>query len=417
MPAAVDRLTCLRSYKRGDAAGGGRPLLTQYLKHRDDECALRKDHADKTPGLPVQRFLKVSLQYLKVQLRYRDRHGNMRVYYRRRGRKVRLYARPGSAEFQIEYDQVHGPQTTSHLLPETYRGLVIRYTNSSEFRSLEPSTQRQKVRVLESTCLEPYAPGTDKLMAECPIKAFGRQHVRTLRDRKAAHREAARHRLKTMSQMFEWALDADVEGVTHNPVLNVKYPKPLPGGGHHTWTFDEKEKFEERHPIGSKARLAFGLLYYTGLRVSDVVRLSRAHVQRDGSLRITLHKNRNRSPVTLQLPILDELKAIMDASELGAPSFLVNDFGHAFASENSFGNKMRDWCNQAGLPHCTAHGLRKAGATLAAEEGATPHELKAMFGWMTLKQAEAYTKMAEQKGLAARGMQRLSRQKATKLGT
>ena len=254
-------------------------------------------------------------------------------------------------------------------------------------------------------------------MADCPLRSFTRQHVRILRDRKAAHREAARHRLKSISQMFEWALDADVDGVTSNPVLNVKYPKPLPGGGHHTWTYEEKEKFEQRHPIGSKARLAFGLLYYTGLRVSDVVRLGRGHVQRDGSLRITLHKNRNRSPVTLQLPILDELKAIMDASELGAQSFLVNDFGHPFASENSFGNKMRDWCNRAGLPHCTAHGLRKAGATLAAEEGATPHELKAMFGWMTLKQAETYTKMAEQKGLAARGMQRLSGQKATRPGT
>ncbi len=365
---------------------------------------------DLTKGNDV----KIDYPYL---CKDRDRHGNVRVYYRRKGRKVRLLATLGTADFQAEYDAAHGPRRAKSTNHDTYRGLVARYVASPEFRALDPSTQRQKRLVLESTCLEPLAPDSDKMMADCPLKSFTRQHVRILRDRKAAHREAARHRLKSMSQMFEWALDADVEGVTANPVLNVKYPKPLPGGGHHTWTFEEKEKFEQRHPIGSKARLAFGLLYYTGLRVSDVVRLGRGHVQRDDSLRITLHKNRNRSPVTLQLPILDELKAIMDASKLGAQSFLVNDFGHSFASENSFGNKMRDWCNQAGLPHCTAHGLRKAGATLAAEEGATSHELKAMFGWMTLKQAETYTKMAEQKGLAARGMQRLSRQKAIKPGT
>lgn len=35
------------------------------------------------------------------------------------------------------------------------------------------------------------------------------------------------------------------------------------------------------------------------------------------------------------------------------------------------GNKMRQWCDQAELPHCRAHGIRKAGATIAAENGAT----------------------------------------------
>lgn len=241
--------------------------------------------------------------------------------------------------------------------------------------------------------------------------------MRTLRDRKTAHREAARHRLKTVSQMFEWGLENDVDGVQSNPVRQVKYPKPLPGGGHHTWSAEEKVQYERRHPVGSKARLAFALLYYTGLRVSDVVRVGRQHIQADGSLKVTLHKNRNRFPVTLQLPILAELRDVLEKSEVGAETFLINEWGTPFASEKSFGNKMRDWCDQAQLPHCTAHGLRKAGATMAAEEGATPHELKAMFGWMTLKQAETYTKMAEQKLLAAKGLQRLSGQRATKAGT
>jgi hypothetical protein len=40
-----------------------------------------------------------------------------------------------------------------------------------------------------------------------------------------------------------------------------------------------------------------------------------------------------------------------------------------------------------------------------------------MFGWMTLKQAEVYTKMAEQKRLAASGMLRLSGRMRTRPGT
>jgi hypothetical protein len=38
--------------------------------------------------------------------------------------------------------------------------------------------------------------------------------------------------------------------------------------------------------------------------------------------------------------------------------------------------------------------LRKAGATIAAENGATAHQLMAIFGWDTLKQAQVYTKAA-----------------------
>jgi integrase len=68
------------------------------------------------------------------------------------------------------------------------------------------------------------------------------------------------------------------------------------------------------------------------------------------------------------------------------------------------------WCDEAGLPHCSAHGLRKAGATLAAENGASAHELMSIFGWLTIKEAERYTKAAEQKRLAARAMSKLERQ-------
>ena len=54
----------------------------------------------------------------------------------------------------------------------------------------------------------------------------------------------------------------------------------------------------------------------------------------------------------------------------GAPTPFRRRFRHA----------MRDWCNQAGLPHCSAHGLRKATPTQMAEAGATAHELMAVTG-------------------------------------
>ena len=80
----------------------------------------------------------------------------------------------------------------------------------------------------------------------------------------------------------------------------------------------------------------------------------------------------------------------MDVSLCGNLTFLVNDLGRPF-TDAGFGNKFRSWCDQAGLKHCTAHGLRKAGATMAANNGATAHQLMSIFGWRTLKMAEQYT--------------------------
>lgn len=64
-------------------------------------------------------------------------------------------------------------------------------------------------------------------------------------------------------------------------------------------------------------------------------------------------------------------------------TYLVTAFGRPFTA-NGFGNKFRDWCNEAGLPHCAAHGLRKAGATIASDNGATTSELMAIYGWESI---------------------------------
>ena len=55
--------------------------------------------------------------------------------------------------------------------------------------------------------------------------------------------------------------------------------------GHHTWTQDELDRFEAHWPVGTRERLAYDLLLYTGLRRGDAVRLGRQHV-RDGLITI-----------------------------------------------------------------------------------------------------------------------------------
>lgn len=76
--------------------------------------------------------------------------------------------------------------------------------------------------------------------------------------------------------------------------------------GFHSWTIEEVRQFEERHAVGSKARLALALLLYTGQRRSDVVGFGRQHMKQ-GWPTFTQVKNRRRKPVTLSIPVRPEL--------------------------------------------------------------------------------------------------------------
>lgn len=353
--------------------------------------------------------MQVKLRYIKEEL---DRHGNVRVYFRKRGcRKVRIRERIGTPEFHARYQELVTaaeagaldslPATNGRPVPGTWRALCVDYFGSATFRRLADSTQRARRRVLESTFDEPIAPGAAHHFRDMPLVKFGSKAVKVLRDRKASHPEAANQRVKSISTVFSWALEDERPGVTRNPARDVARIRTA-SSGWHTWSIEEVEQFEARHQVGTKARLAFALLLYTGVRRSDVVRLGQPHM-RGGRLIFTAWKNRERQPVEHDLPVLPELAEILAASELGEITFLTTSRGVPFTAAG-FGNWFRDRCNEAGLPQCSAHGLRKAGSTRAAENGATAHQLMAMFGWTTLAQAETYTRTATRRTLAASGM-------------
>lgn len=351
----------------------------------------------------------------------RDRHGNVRRYYwRGKGhRKIRLRETPGTEAFAEEYRQAIAAEskgktaesktgeTREPILAGSWRWLCVQYLASKDFARLDDSTQRVRRQILEGTYDEPVKPGSSLTFAKVPAAKLTAKAVKVLRDRKDGP-EAGNGRVKAIRQVFSWALEEEIDGITSNPGRDVKYIK-TGSQGFHSWEDDEVEKFEQRHPIGSKARLALDLLLYTGGRRSDAVRFGRQHC-RDGELKFTAFKGRNKNPVTIEIPILPILQATIEASPCGDLTFLVTTFGKAFTAAG-FGNWFRERCDEAGLPHCSAHGLRKAGARRAAENGATEHELMSIFGWLTPKEAARYTKAARQKLLAKRAMPLLMRGK------
>jgi integrase len=334
----------------------------------------------------------------------RDRHGTIRIYYRpKRGPKVRLRSTPWTPEFMAELDAAKGeaiPRRGEGIAPGTWRWLCFRYfAECAEYKRLDARTQHVRRMILEATFDEPIAPGSAKLYRDFPLSRMTMDAVEVLRDRKIHTPEAANSRLKAMRQVFKWGLKKKL--APSNPARDIEYFKSG-STGFHTWTPEEVQQFEGRHPIGSKARLALALLLFTGQRRSDIIRFGKQHAK-GGKLTFTQHKGRNRKPKRLTLPILPALQRVIDGTACGDLTFLVNDWGRPF-TDAGFGNKFRDWCNQADLQHCSAHGLRKAGATIAANNGATSRQLMAIFGWDTLKEAERYTRNADQLHLAESAM-------------
>lgn len=355
-------------------------------------------------------LMKINLPY--VHCDKDSRTGAIRVYFRRRlgAPKIRLRSEPGTEEFLAEYKAaLEASQEDVNLggKPNTYSWLMVRYFESAEFKSLDPQTQRTRRGILESTCLEKVVADSAETFADFPLNRLTSKAIRVLRDRKVLQGfpDAANNRLKAIRRMFAWAVEDEV--VDTNPARDVSYARTATSG-HHTWTDDEILRFQQRHPPNTKAGLALALLSYTGVRRSDVVRLGRQHM-RDGWLKFRTFKGRNSNPVTVEIPVLGPLKEALEAGPTGDMTFLMTEYGRPFTAPG-FGNWFRDRCNEAELPHCSAHGLRKAGATLAAENGASTHELMSIFGWLTLQQAERYTRAAQRRKLAARAPDLLVRQ-------
>lgn len=338
--------------------------------------------------------------------REKDRHGKVRYYYRKDNGPRTALPPPDAPDFAECYAAAAASNPTPKRPPAptirpthgTLRWLCTEFWKSAEFQQLEPSTQRDRRRVAEACLREPIAPGSADTFADFPLSELTPKAFRVLRDRKMKFPNAANTRLKVFRAIFKWGLEAEPDIVRSNPARDVSYLN-VRSDGYHSWTVEEVEQFERRHPIGTRARLALALLLYTGQRRSDVIRFGEPMVK-DGWLHFRQWKNRNRYPVDLSLPVIPELRRIIQATELvGTTTWLVTEHGKPYTMAG-FGNRFRDWCDQAGLPQCSAHGLRKATAARLAELGCSDRHIMAITGHRTAAEVDRYTRGARQRKMA-----------------
>jgi integrase len=315
-----------------------------------------------------------------------DHNGHPRYYFRRRGyRRATLPGLPWSPEFMAAYEKALARTPASigadRHDPGSVDAVVTGYLASKSFAGLAAATQRMRRALLKRFCAE----HGDKRLAMMEPR-----HVAKLLEPLDAHPQ--RNMLKALRSLVAFAIAGRI--IDSDPTIGCRLKRAKETGGFKTWTDADIARFEAQHPVGSRARLALAILLYTGQRRGDVVRLGRQHI-RAGVLSL----KQSKTGAQVDLPVLPELRAALDLAPVGM-TFLITGRGIPFTAEG-FGCWFRQCCTEAGLRGLSAHGLRKAAATRLADHGATAHELMAVFGWSTLREAERYTRAANRKALAS----------------
>ena len=336
------------------------------------------------------RMPKTRLPYLNHE---RTRHGRMIWVVRvGKGPRTRLRDPYGSPGFMAAYHAaVSSPAVVKARGPDegTFAWLWELYRKSPDWARLSPATKKKHENIMRL----PLERAGDQ-----PLERWTRKFIIAGCDARAATPTTALNFLMTLRAIFKWALSR--EHVDVDPTVGIKVAKPKTEG-YHTWTSAEMSAFESRWPIGTRERLAYDVLVWTGLRRGDASRLGPQHVH-DGEI-ISIRTEKTGSVVAM--PVLKPLADSIAASPVGVRTFIAREDGQPFV-KGGFGNWFAEVCAAAGVPG-RAHGLRKALSVKVAESGATNAEMDALLGWSGGGMSSLYTRKASRQRLAAAALARL----------
>jgi integrase len=342
--------------------------------------------------------------YLRRQV---SRHGETVWYVRQKeGKRIRIRGDYGSDAFWAAYHAAVAGRPTLNkdkTRSASLKWLYERYRESSAWADLSPATRRQRENIFI---------GVMKTAGGEPYSAVTKKAVERGKDARRDRPAQARNFLDAMRGLFRWAFAHEL--IKTDPTASVQNPKRKKGPGFRPWTEEDIERYQKCHPLGTKERVWLDVLLYTGPRRGDVVRLGKQHEQTvlDPHTRsmlkvISFKTEKGGEQIEVTIPILPILQMTLDAGPTGDLTYICGDRGNPLTKE-SFGNAFSVAARKAGIKK-SAHGVRKIAATTAADNGATVHQLMAIFGWTTTQMAELYTKEANRKRLAREAVHTLSR--------
>lgn len=325
--------------------------------------------------------------------RYVDHTGEVRTYYRHTKPPTALPGLPYSREFMAAYEVAVASRGTpapvvigaGRTKPGSLNAGLVKYYGSTAFTNdLAKSTQGQARALLDRW---------RKDRGDYPLRDLQHKHLQAFVS-KLASPSVQRNMLRAVRGFLKFALSAGL--VDNDASAGVTKAKLVSTGGFKPWAEDDVARFVERHPIGTKPYLALQMLLCLGVRISDVVQIGPKHISKtvahpNGELDdYQPQKGRRTNGRHITVPLHDDLVAAIKATPVtGTETFLVTGWGRKFDAKG-FSNKMREWCNDAGLPEIASHGLRKLCLIRLANAGCTVFEIAAISGHKELAEIQLY---------------------------
>lgn len=237
----------------------------------------------------------------------------------------------------------------------TLDGLIRQYEKSPEFRGLRGSSQyNYSLYLARANSLMRSVKGESP-----PLSLIDRAKVLALRDRLSDTPGAANQAVGALGALFAWAVENGK--LEKNPAANIKKFKAKP---HEPWP----ETLLEEALADPQVGMPVALLYFTGQRIDDVIRMSWGDIKGDHML-----VNVKKKDKQIRVAILPELASRLSACEKTAVTILTNSNGKPWA-KGGLRVKLQAWAKERGHK-VVPHGLRKNAVNSLLEAGCTAAEV------------------------------------------
>jgi len=263
----------------------------------------------------------------------------------------RLRGEPGSPEFIASYneaaEQRRAPNTSR------FRGLVTAYKASKDYAKLADSTR------------EAWSPWLDRIadyFGDLRIAQFDRPEkirpvIRRWRNGWADKPRAADYGMQVLSRVLSHAVDP-LGKIAGNPCEGIKQ---LYSSDRAEIIWTDPDIAALKRTCSAEVAHAVDLAAHTGLRLSDLIRLSWSHVGEDA---ITFATGKSRGRREAIIPLYDDLRAVLTRIPKRATTVLTSSKRRPWTADG-FGSSFNTAKHDAGIAERDLHfhDLRGTAAT------------------------------------------------------
>jgi integrase len=281
----------------------------------------------------------------------------------------RLRGEPGSPDFIASYREAH----ESLRAPDAsrFRSLVVLYQASGDYEKLADSTKRNWASWLDR--IGGYFGDLQVAQFDRPEKI--RPVIRQWRNRWADKPRTADYGLQVLSRVLSYAVDP-LGKIAGNPCEGIKH---LYNNDRSEIIWTDSDIAHIKKTCSAEIANAVDLAGHSGLRLSDLVRLSWSHVGADAIV-LTTGKSKHRREAII--PLYDALRDVLARIPKRATTILTSSHRRPWTADG-FGSSFNKAKVDAGMAERDLHfnDLRGTAATKFYVAGFSMREIAETLAW------------------------------------